>query len=394
MTNDTPINDITGYEPRLSEAHSQEGARRLSLRAIATMLNTLPPESIALDVAEAALRSPSFFVRYGAASLLEKRGDRDARLVFERVLSNGETPARASVARHLGGFSYSSIQPLIERALGDPEEAVREGVIYSLCEIGEPHAYERLAAALEKETDNVRFAAAWGLRENGDPLAVPALAAALKASDPDIRVMVLEALGVNGSPQAISVTRAALLDPDPDVQYAAALTLLELSGEYALPELIAMIAEWRGGAREAILRGLFHATNYLGIDLTNNDQTPELINVLRTVLDDPDPTPRKAAVWLLSWIRVAETTIMIDDLYEREDDPAVRAHIVRVAVSLMTPRAEAILEAALNAPQEIVRDTALQIMAARRTGNVSTFDETDTKRHGLLTPRLGDEEIG
>jgi hypothetical protein len=99
---------ITGREPRLARAG---GKRRLSLRGVATMLNMLPPHLISLEAAEAALRSPSFQARYSAAVALSKRGDRAARLVMQRVLADGEVPARASAARHLGGFTWYGVEP-------------------------------------------------------------------------------------------------------------------------------------------------------------------------------------------------------------------------------------------------------------------------------------------
>jgi HEAT repeat protein len=69
---------ITGREPRLVTSGGR-GARRLSLRGVANMLTMLPPEAITMDAAEAALRSEGFFVRYNAAKMLARRGDRDAR---------------------------------------------------------------------------------------------------------------------------------------------------------------------------------------------------------------------------------------------------------------------------------------------------------------------------
>ena len=76
---------ITGREPRLAVS-SGTGQRRLSLRGVANMLNMLPPEAVAVDAAEAALRSDDFFVRYNAAKMLARRGDRDARVTMEKVL--------------------------------------------------------------------------------------------------------------------------------------------------------------------------------------------------------------------------------------------------------------------------------------------------------------------
>src|SRR5512139_3646938 len=101
----TPPSTTTGREPRLAY---KKGHYRLSLRGLGTMLNILPPESIALDAAEAALRNKDFYVRYNAARLLRRRGDRDARTIMEDALLNGDVPTRSSVACELYGFSCYS----------------------------------------------------------------------------------------------------------------------------------------------------------------------------------------------------------------------------------------------------------------------------------------------
>src|SRR5215207_5605587 len=115
---------ITGREPRLSNRYGTHGERRLSLRRLATMLNVLPPESISLDAAAVMLRNEEFFVRYNAAKMLSRRGDRDARMIMQEALTNGEPPSRASVARHLYGFSWFAAEPLIKQALKDNDPRV------------------------------------------------------------------------------------------------------------------------------------------------------------------------------------------------------------------------------------------------------------------------------
>src|SRR5688572_4283633 len=110
---------ITGREPRLAVNTSKHGQRRLSLRHLATMLNVLPPEAISLDAAAAMLRNDEFFVRYNAARMLSRRGDREARLIMQDALVNGEPRTRATVARHLFGFSWFAAEPLIKQALKD-----------------------------------------------------------------------------------------------------------------------------------------------------------------------------------------------------------------------------------------------------------------------------------
>ena len=228
---------VTGREPRLSAGYLKKGEWRLSPRRLATMLNLLPPESVSLDALAAAVYNDEFFVRFNAAKMLARRGDRDARLIIEETLQTGESPARASVARHLYGFSWFAAKPLIQTALTDTDYRVRESTIYALCDLRAYNAYQMMVEVLADEDDRVREAATFGLRDCQDPAAVPVLAVCLKADDPEVRAKALEALGANDTPEAIPVTRNAINDPAPYVKYAAVLSLLELAGEEWLQEL-------------------------------------------------------------------------------------------------------------------------------------------------------------
>ena len=355
---------ITGREPRLSPS-SRSGRRRLSVRGLATMLNLLPPEAISLEAAAAALRSKDFFVRYNAARLLGRRGDRDARLILHDTLSNAGAPTRASAARVLHHFSWFTAEPIVHQALRDPDSRVREAAVYALCDMHDLNAYHLLAYALRDEEDNVCAAAAWGLRACRDPAAVPVLEVVVThAVDPDVRVRALEALGANGAPAARPVARRLVDDPDPDVKYAATLSWIELAGEACLAELADVIRGESGAAREPILRAFFHATNYLAIDVVRSPEFELLLDALAVAVEDPLPAARMAAAWPLAWLPHERAPTLLRQAYERERDAEVKAHFVRVAVGLMSPAGGLILRDALGSPDEIVRQAAELIRAA------------------------------
>lgn len=335
------------------------------------MLNLLPPEAISLEAAAAALLSKDFFVRYTAARLLGRRGDRDARLVLQDVLSDGEPPSRASAARELHGFSWFSVEPSLRQALADPDLRVREAAVYALCDLREHNAFLLLAHALQNEVDDVRSAAAWSLRECRDLDALPVLEVIVtRAGDPDVRVQALESLGANGSPAAIPIVRAALEDIDPDAQYAATLSWLELAGEVCLPELADRIAHASGSSRRSLLRGLFHATNYLQIDLTRSAALETMLNAFEAATRDPAPEVRMAAAWPLAWLVDDRAAALLERAYAIESDDEVKAHYVRVAVGLMSAAGEALFQDALNSERTAVRDAAELIRAAGRVRRV------------------------
>src|SRR5689334_6584703 len=260
-------NKLTGREPALASGLLEKGKQRLSLRRLGTMLNVLSPDNVSLDAVREMIKSDDFFVRYNAAKLLGKRADRDARLIIEDSLANGGARTRASVARHLYGFTWFSAEPMIKKALKDEDARVREAAIYTLCDMGDINAYKLMEQVLEKEEDDVLEAAAFGLRETQDSAAIPVLKQVLKAKDPDVRIKALEALGISGVPEASPVVREAMFDPEPTVKYAAALSLLELSGESWLEELAGVIGRTTGETLQQVLLAFFHATNYLKINV-------------------------------------------------------------------------------------------------------------------------------
>lgn len=367
---------LTGREPALATGSKQKGARRLSLRRLGTLLNVLPPDAVSLDAVKEALNSEEFFVRYNAAKMLSRRSDRDSRLIIEDTLQHGAPMSRASVARHLYGFSWFSAKPLIEIALKDKDARVREGAVYALCDLRDLNAYQMLTDVLKNEEDTVREAAAYGLRDTQDPAAIPVLEEVLNAKDPDVRIKALEALGMNDNDEAIPIVRECMKDPEPEVKYAAALSLLELSGEGWLDELSGVIGRNTGETLRQILRAFFHATNYLKIDVARSSAAELMIDALETALLDADNGVREAAIWPLAWMRHERTPAILLKTYRIEWDEDVKAHIVRVAAGLMSKASEDILEDALKSPMPKVKAQAEKIMADReRAGTVLQYNE-------------------
>lgn len=367
---------ITGREPRLAQGYVKKGEHKLSLRRFATMLNLLPPEAVSLDALAAATRNDEFFVRFNAAKMLSRRADRDARLIMEDVLKTGEAPSRASVARHLYGFSWYSAEPLIKLALKDTDARVREAAVYALCDLRELAAFQLLTEILKDEVDDVREAAAWGLRDCQDPAAIPVLEIVLQAKDPDVRIKGLEALGQNDNPEAMPVVRNAMNDPEPEVKYAATLSLLELAGEGWLQELSGIIGRTSGVTLQQVLRGFFHATNYLKINVGKSKAADLMIDALETALLDDLPEVRKAVIWPLAWMRHERTPIILRKSYNLERVGEVKAEIVRITGSLMSTItganpaelevAETIIQDALQSADQLVKRAAEDVVRNRK----------------------------
>jgi HEAT repeat protein len=370
------MSQITGREPSLALQVTDTGKRRLSLRRLGTLLNVLPPDKVALDAIAEMLRSDDFFVRYNAAKLLSKRADRDSRVLMEDALKNGQPRTRATVARHLVGFTWFSAEPLLRHALKDSDPRVRSGAIYALCDIKDLNAYNLMAEALVNEADEVREAAAFGLRETQDAAALPILKLVLQAKDADVRIKGLEALGMCGLPQAMPIVREAMFDPEPSVKYAATLSLLELAGEGWLDELSGIVGRTSGETLEQVLLALFHATNYLKIDMAKSRSADLMLDALETALLDESRAVRMAAVWPLAWMRHNRTPDILKKTYRLEADDEVKAHIVRVSAGLMSTASDEILQDALQHPSDKVRAAARKVQEERqRARGPISFDE-------------------
>jgi bilin biosynthesis protein len=377
---------VTGREPRLIVTSStRRGYQRLPLRRLGTLLNALPPGAISLDAAAEMLRSDDFYVRYNAARLLAERADRDARLIMQAAIRDGNAPTRASAARHLHRFSWYAAEPLIRQALADEDERVREGAVYALCDLRELAAYQVLVDVIPGETDIVRSAAAWGLRNCQDSAAVPVLAAALGADDPEVRIKALEVLSANNTPEAAAVVETALHDDrDHEVVYNAVLSLIELRGADGLYALADLIARTCGARLDPLLRGLFHATNYLHMPLTVHPSIDALIAALAHALTDPVPSARMAAVWTLAWMRDARADALLREAFFREVESEVQAHMLRVTVSLMAEAGQAMMDAALSSADDTVREQAERLQKIAR----ATYDESDTASKPLSREEL------
>ena len=380
---------ITGYEPRLSPHARKGGYRQLAPRRLATLLNVLAPDAISLDAAAAMLHSDQFFMRYNAARLLSERGDRDARLVLQAALEQGDGPTRASVARHLHRFSWYAAEPMIRQALADSDERVREGAVYALCDLRELNAYQLLVETLEGATDTERAAAVWGLRNCQDSAAVPVLAMALRAGDPDVRSKAVEALSANDTPEAWPVVRGALDDPHSDVVYNATLSLIELRGERALAELAPVIQHTQGARLEPVLRGFFHATNYLHVELADHPAADSLLAALEHAITDAAPEARMGAAWILAWMRHTRAAALLENAYYAETVGEVKAHLLRVAFALMSPVGPALLEDGLTSDDPAVRDAADFIWQTHSANAFAEYDETKSAARPLGRAELG-----
>jgi hypothetical protein len=117
--------------------------------------------------------------------------------------------------------------------------------------------------------------------------------------------------------------------------------------------------------RQQVLRGFFHATNYLKIDVGQTRAADLMIDALETALLDDLADVRMAVTWPLAWMRHERTPIVLKRAYMLESDADVKAHMVRVAAGLSSAASDEILADALNSKTPRVREMAEQIVNER-----------------------------
>lgn len=347
---------ISGNEPAL--AGRDETASWQFLRRLSALFSWFAPEQAKVEALLSDLCSDDALARFDAADALARRGDREARLAFERLLQTAAPHQRASAVRHLYRFSWFTAQPLYRQAFHDEDTRVLEAAMFALCRMRLPEAYALAADVLQNGSDALRLSAVWGMHDHPDPAAVPVLAATLQAGNPEVRELALEVLGATEAPAAIPIVKAALDDPVTGVQYASTLSWVELAREACFSELAGWIERTRGPARRAILRGFFHATNYMGIESGSAPDAAILIRALETALGDDLPEARLAAFLPLAWMRHPDAEKILQAGFSDEPDSDTRAHMLTAAVHLMSPAAAILLEEAHQSDDLLVKQTA------------------------------------
>ncbi len=350
------VKETSGYEPRL--VREERNPLQRFVQRFARLFRYAAREQVSVEAFLADLRSEDALIRFSAAETLARRGDRDSRLAFEDIIQTGTPHQRASAVRHLHRFSWFAAEQLFRKALTDDDSRVQEAAVFALCKMRSPEAYHLATEVLQDGSDAMYSSAVWSIYSHPDPAAVTVLALALRAQNPETRTLALEVLGATESAEAIPIVKSAMGDVDPEVQYAATLSWVELAHESCFAELAMWIGETRGWSRRWILRGFFHATNYMGIESGSSLDATLLIRALENALNDDLPQARLAAFLPLAWIRHPDADTALAAGFQQETDSDTKAHMLTAAVHLMSPVAEVLLVAAQDSADQLVQQTA------------------------------------
>jgi HEAT repeat protein len=204
------------------------------------------------------------------------------------------------------------------------------------------------------------MSAVWGLQSYPDRGAVPLLGLILKTENVEIQAAALEVLGLCGSMDAISLVRDAVLSPHADVQYAATLSWVELAQSACFEEIAEIIKTVNGKNLYPILRGLFHASNYMGIEVDENILGGEkLLLAVERATKDELPAVRLMASMILSSSHQDRAGEILLGAFRAERDSNTGAHILNNAVNLMSPVAELMLNDAVKSTDVLIQQTGM-----------------------------------
>lgn len=192
-------------------------------------LRQLDP-AIAFELLQGAIADPNARVRYAAVSQMSSLGTQNRALSLDILLHclnhDPEMDVKGAAADSLGALklreAFADLQTLYETSR---EWILQFSILAALGELGEPQAFDMLAAALQSDQELLKLAAVGSLGELGDSRAVPLLAGL--ATDPDwqVRHRLCLALQRLGGEAAQSLLTQLAQDPVPQVAAAARETL-------------------------------------------------------------------------------------------------------------------------------------------------------------------------
>jgi len=297
----------TSYATSASTSTRQSTSQATSMSEsstnVSTMTNSSADEAIAaiakagteygLRVASSVVRELAQVDIKGLKGTKGAKDPDDRPILLARVLKSDTSASLRRIAAW--GLHQYADSPVASEALSnavrrDTDWKVREMAAWALGDgdSGSPAAGALLAALKGDANEHVRATAAWALGNKNDRSAVDGLAAALADPDAGVRTRAAWAIG-NTSPRMAPKALVAMLgDKDPHARTVAAWALFNIGDASAAPAIeSALKVEQDKEVQVALIR----AVAVLG------DRS---VDVLRGLLDSPDPRVKSMAVHALA----------------------------------------------------------------------------------------------
>lgn len=206
----------------------------------------------AAEIFRAGLKDPSEMVQ--RAAIFGAQAARDGKAVAElgRIARTGSDlvaePAAAEALATIGTpEAVKELLALLPRPKGEPgkparpTDRVRAAAARALARIKDPKTLPALRELVKDPNSTVRIGAIDGITEMKDREAVPVLLPLLSDKETRIRQFTLRALRLIGDPSAADAIRKVMReDKEKEVRSTAVVTLADLLGAKAIPEIAAV----------------------------------------------------------------------------------------------------------------------------------------------------------
>jgi len=255
-------------------------------------------------------------------------------------------------------------EPLLRRALGEPDSLIRQAVVRSLGRLRDPRGLDLLRDFLNQPDSTAQADAIFAVGMIGDPAGVPLLARLLRERRPLTQAASLElvtALARLGGPEAARFLSDLLAEASrsPVLAERAALESWRLGRLAPVAALVPLLGDGREGLR--------YTAGYSLARLRAPAAAARFLEALR----DPSPLLRATAARVLT-VSYADSAGLsheqVADLLLRatgDPDPGVRIHALRSLATLRLPRTAGRVLSLLEDPVPNV-----QVQAAQTLGQI------------------------
>jgi HEAT repeat protein/cyclophilin family peptidyl-prolyl cis-trans isomerase len=255
-------------------------------------------------------------------------------------------------ARGLSGLSAERASPHLRSLLFDPSEMVRIEAIRAAARLEALELLPDLLSQLEADTRYVQAEVLRALLVLRSEAAVEPLIDRLGDPSPWLRGLALEALA-RQDPEGFWLLLSGIgADPSWEVRRRMAELFAGTKGERSTPLLVEMLEDEDGRVRTAVLRSLLAVS-------------PEIAasHSIRH-LAGPDPFERVAAAEALAAAESKDAFAPLEQAFlaEKEEDPRIRAALLRALGKLDPEKARPLVTGALEDPSYFLRRTAASIL--------------------------------
>ena len=342
--------DPAGVDILLKGAQDNDvRVKRLSTDA----LGYFPSEEVISTLLE-QIKDADKVVKLKAVESLAKIGDRSVAPALAHAINDPSVTIRRSIAELLGTIGDSKIVSVFSKVLKDDDEQVRLSATKALMKIGGPVAASVLSIAMKDANDKVRESAARALGEVGNAAVVPILLAAINFDEvAEVREGAADALGRIGDASAHKPLQRLLKDEseEDNVRCAIARAIGRLGNFADVPVLISLLRDPSGLLRVQAVLSLGR--------LKDNAAIPALQHVLTA---DNDAHVREAAVEALGDIGDKQSFDLLQKTL-RDKNAHVRTAAAKVLAKFApTPELVEILQMLRDDPDDYVRYQVVQTL--------------------------------